>query len=97
MNGVLVQMSETQKRRIESLPFVRHTEFVAPNAPLSSVASTSAEGPVIDPINNLAFPQNSLLGVPEMHQEGYRGEGCSLGSLTMVFEICPPFLISSMW
>ncbi len=74
MNGVLVQMDENQKSQVEELSFVLDTEFVAPNAPLTILPSTVSEDPV-NPENNLAFPQTSLLGIDDMHRDGFRGEG----------------------
>lgn len=78
MNGVLVQMDESQRVQVEALSFVLNTEFVAPNVPLTVLPSSMAEGPS-DPENDLAFPQTSILGIDDMHDDGFRGEGIIIG------------------
>ncbi len=78
MNGVLVQMTQDEASSVSALAYVDRIEYVAPNAPLLNITSENSEGPVT-PQEDLAFPQNQLLGIPDMHREGFKGENILIG------------------
>lgn len=83
MNGVLAQMSIEELQQVAQLPFVIGSELVKPKARNSrrkksgSSVGTSKKlskgvGQVNQPRNNF---QNDMLGIDEMHADGYMGEG----------------------
>jgi hypothetical protein len=83
MNGVLVQATASQISDIEALPFVNHTEYVAPDDPLTSDGS-NADGFASAAGNEGAEArpsdfQNDMLGIDRMHQSGFQGEGILIG------------------
>ncbi|HEX5170567.1 MAG TPA: S8 family peptidase [Cyclobacteriaceae bacterium] len=87
MNGVLVQCPSTSLPVIESLSFVQGTEFVAPGEkPFSSgrrkfnARKASASGD--QPTDN----QLTMIGIPDMHDAGYHGEGMIIAVFDAGFE-----------
>lgn len=76
MNGVLVQCDLSLKDDIEALPYVDRVERVAPGQRLipngkkklkQKVNGTAAVEPTDDQLN--------MLGIPDLHQQGYKGAG----------------------
>lgn len=87
MNGVLIQCASGLLPSIEALPFVERTELVAPGQkPLSSgrrkfnarKASTNGD----EPTDN----QLTMIGLSDMHEAGFRGEGVSIAIFDAGFE-----------
>ncbi len=74
-NGVLVQCDAALVPSIESLPYVSSVEFVAPNARLIKGArgAVSLRQRVYQGGKETAT-QLQMLGIHEMHADGYRGE-----------------------
>lgn len=81
-NGILVQMDQSKVEEVKSLSFVRTVELVAPGAKLN----------VTPQVENIFQPglnartsmvtnaqQNNMLGVDQMHKDGYTGEGILVG------------------
>lgn len=82
MNGVLVQATASQISNIEALSFVSHTEYVAPDAPLSSDSNADGFASAAGREEAEARPsdfQNDMLGIDRMHQSGFLGEGILIG------------------
>ena len=73
MNGVLVQMTQIESQAVLNLPFVSSIEYVARWAPLQS-GSTKSDIQ-LDISSNLAGYQQKMLGIDQMHDYGFRGEG----------------------
>lgn len=82
MNGVLAQMSPEEVEQVSQLSFVAGTELVKPKARNTRKKSGSSIGKsqrlkyknsrLNQPLNNF---QNDMLGIDEMHADGYSGEG----------------------
>ena len=82
MNGVLVQLSIEELEEVRKLSFVGKTEMVKPRARGARKKSGSSIGSsrkLKDPLkeNNqlLNVLQNDMLGIDEMHADGYNGKG----------------------
>ena len=79
MNGVLVQCDPSLIPAIESLTFVDHVEFVAPEPKLlnngrKNLSLRKKNGTV----GVETQTQLQMIGIPEMHQDGYLGEGVTI-------------------
>lgn len=76
MNGVLVQMETGDVSNLLNFPFVDRVEYVAPNAILSSAPGEvgQVEESPIEPLR-IESSQYAMLGLDEMHKEGFYGEG----------------------
>jgi serine protease AprX len=76
MNGVLVQCQGSLLPAIEALSFVDHVEFVAPQPKL---LHSGRKGFNLRKKNTQTGvktqTQLQMLGIPQMHQEGFKGEG----------------------
>lgn len=82
MNGVLAQLSSEELEQVSQLAFVTGTELVKPKARNGRKKSGSSVGSsrrqkyknkrLNQPLNNF---QNDMLGIDEMHADGYNGEG----------------------
>lgn len=77
MNGVLIQADPVLISAIEALSFVDHTEYVAPDAPLTQDGS-DADGIEGIEASQSDF-QNDMIGIDAMHQAGYEGQGMLIG------------------
>ncbi|MBL7864984.1 MAG: S8 family peptidase [Cyclobacteriaceae bacterium] len=92
MNGVLVEATPAMLASINLLPFVKSTEFVAPNAQLIG-GRKGTKGLT----TSIAASEEQLhqLGIDSMHADGYRGEGVMVAILDSGFpgvESTAPFL-----
>ena len=80
-NAALVQMDEGLLADLNALTFVDSVSFIAPGAKLS-LAQKTVEIPEVftdpNPINANSDVQLALLGVDEMHEDGYRGQGMTI-------------------
>lgn len=79
MNGVLVQCNSSLVPTLESLSFVDHVEFVAPqprllNSGRQKLNLRKRNGSV----GIESKTQLEMLGITDMHQAGYRGEGITI-------------------
>jgi serine protease AprX len=78
-NGVLIETNAATLASINSLPFVSGSELVAPGSKLlggrvskiKKVKNSTAD----QPVNQSQLQQ---IGIDEMHESGYRGEGISI-------------------
>lgn len=76
MNGVLVACDDDTRVVLESLPFVSRVEYVAPGGKPSPSGRRRVSSRTKDLGASLATAkQLSLVGIDEMHAEGYTGEG----------------------
>lgn len=84
MNGVLAQMSPEESEQVSQLAFVTGTELVKPkarNGRKKSGSSAHSTRRTRDKNKNKRLNQqlnrfqNDMLGIDEMHDDGYNGEG----------------------
>jgi serine protease AprX len=79
MNGVLVQCPPDLKSSIEALDFVDHVELVAPQARLTVNGRKDVNfRKKANAVGVETQTQLQMIGVPEMHAEGNRGEGVDI-------------------
>lgn len=80
MNGVLIQTDVANVPSIQALPFVSHVEFVAPQQRL--IENGRKKGGLFRKKSNHAGirtqTQLQMLGIPEMHADGFKGEGMTI-------------------
>jgi serine protease AprX len=74
MNGVLVQCPASLIASIQALSFVDHVELVAPQAKLTSGGRNKITLRKKNHVGLETSTQLDMLGVPQMHHDGYRGE-----------------------
>ncbi|MEO1052193.1 MAG: S8 family peptidase [Bacteroidota bacterium] len=74
-NAVLVEADASDVSTIEALPFVDEVEFVAPGGKLVPSGRTKRLEEDEIGINDQNFEQNNLLGINDMHADGFKGEG----------------------
>jgi serine protease AprX len=82
MNAVLVQCDASLIASIQGLPFVSHVLFVAPQQRL--VESGRRKGLFRKKNANVGVKtvtQLQMLGIPEMHGDGFKGEGVTIAIL----------------
>lgn len=75
MNGLLIQAEPVKAAEIASLPFVERVELVAPNARLSPGGRKKGQSKIRTTAAEITDAQLGMLGIPEMHADGNRGEG----------------------
>lgn len=75
MNGVLAICTPAQLADINALAFVAETELVAPDGLPGARRKRTNKLRVADTNGDKTIQQLSMLGMDEMHQEGYHGEG----------------------
>jgi serine protease AprX len=79
MNGVLVHCESSLIPSIQALSFVERIEFVAPaQKPLSGGRKSSNLRKKNEKTGIETASQLEMLGIPEMHQDGYLGEGMTI-------------------
>ena len=92
MNALLLVTDEAGALEMEALPFVDRVEMVAldfipsPNARVGKKIFASVSLKICLPVNHRKLGtnenpydfQNSLLGIPEMHEEGFTGNGVTI-------------------
>jgi len=87
-NAVSVLCEPGMLPRIESLPFVKKIEKVKRiRAKLPQPDIKDIIHPIEDSDYGNAYQQAEILGVPMMHDAGYRGEGILIGMLDSGYEI----------
>lgn len=83
MNGVLIQCDASLIPSVQALPFVSHVEFVAPQQRL--VAKGRKKGLFRrkeSPVGGARTQsQLTMLGIGEMHADGFKGEGMTIAVL----------------
>jgi serine protease AprX len=82
MNGVLVQCDASIVSSVLALPFVSHVEFVAPQQRL--VNGGRKKGLFRKKDNHTGVKtqtQLQMLGIPQMHADGFKGEGMTIAFL----------------
>jgi serine protease AprX len=79
MNGVLVQCAPALLASIQALPFVDHVEFVAPQAKLQNGGRQKSNLRKKNGATGVRTQtQLQMLGIPQMHADGFRGEGIDI-------------------
>ena len=92
LNGVLIETSPSQAEKINTQPFVKRVEYVAPGFKLSSDGKNGRNSRNSN--NNLrpkkqddeSGAQNAFIGADEMHKAGFRGEGMLIAVFDSGFE-----------
>jgi serine protease AprX len=77
MNGILVACDASLAPIIAAIPEVNTVEFVAPGAPANGGRQKSVKQRMATN-DEATSGQLSMLGIPEMHADGYRGEGITI-------------------
>lgn len=86
MNGILIQCDQSLLASIAALSYVASTQFVAPGQRLLSVAKKrSVSKTKSTKAGEASDNQLAMLGIPEWHQQGYRGEGMHIAVLDAGF------------
>lgn len=79
MNGVLVQCQASLLPAIEALSFVDHVEFVAPQAKLLHAGRKGINLKKKNTQTGIKTQtQLQMLGIPQMHEEGFKGESITI-------------------
>jgi serine protease AprX len=88
MNGVLVECTEEIKNQIAQQAFVRTVEYVAPGArPSAREMKTSRPGKFSEAVATAEASdvQLQMLGIDDLHQAGFHGEGVLIAILDAGF------------
>ena len=91
MNGILVEMDESKVKEVKLLDFVDSVRYVAPGVRLQF---SSENGKLMNKTGDHTAQydgletdgQNQFIGVDDMHQSGYRGEGMLIAVFDSGFE-----------
>lgn len=78
MNGVLVQCDQSIIPAIQSLTYVDHVEFVAPQAKLQNGRRKLVQRKRSGSNGVRTQTQLQMLGIPQMHADGFKGEGVDI-------------------
>ncbi|HEY0743081.1 MAG TPA: S8 family peptidase [Chryseosolibacter sp.] len=83
LNGVLVQCDASLITSVLALPFVTRVEFVAPQQRLQKTGRLKGLFRIreSEPGGAQTRTQLSMLGIPEMHADGFHGEGVTIALL----------------
>lgn len=92
MNGVLVEAEDQSLENISNLNFVDTIEYVAPGQQLNT---SGKNGRNSKPSKNYGFSgttaessaQNEFIGIEEMHELGYKGEGMTIAIFDSGFKL----------
>ncbi|WP_333820852.1 S8 family peptidase [Ohtaekwangia sp.] len=85
-NGVLIQCDASLITTVQALPFVDHTELVAPGAKLLGGGRVEASQETSRTSQDVTTPQLHMVGIDQMHTAGFRGEGMIIGIFDSGFE-----------
>ncbi|WP_339699632.1 S8 family serine peptidase [uncultured Roseivirga sp.] len=77
-NGVLVEMQPASINLVQALTFVERVEYVAPGQIPAGNAGGSENNSKLSNGGATDF-QNSMLGIDQMHNEGFEGQGMLIG------------------
>jgi subtilisin family serine protease len=94
MNCALIQADVTQLNAIQSMPFVKEIELVAPGAHASSGRVKSFKARKGSGIAAPTLNQLKMVGIDSMHIDGIRGSGVLVGVFDSGFQgvnTAPPF------
>jgi serine protease AprX len=82
MNGVLIQCDASLVQSVLSLPYVNNVEFVAPQQRLTNGGRRKGLFRRKDDKNGvMTKTQLQMLGIPDMHTDGFKGEGMTIALL----------------
>jgi serine protease AprX len=85
MNGLLVQCESSVVPAITVLPYVESVELVAPNAPLLPNGRIKFGQGIRGAKAGVTDTQLDMIGIPQMHADGFRGEGVTIAVLDAGF------------
>lgn len=76
-NGLLVEATEAGIETVKALPEVLDVQFIAPGSKLNArkAAADKKAGKLKESAPTPASAQNTLMGVPQMQEAGFTGEG----------------------
>ena len=78
MNGILVEMETSSVNLVEALSFVERVEYVAPGqVPSGGISGDEANSKFTN--QGVTDFQNNMLGIDEMHEDGFEGQGMLVG------------------
>ncbi|MCB0489997.1 MAG: S8 family peptidase [Cyclobacteriaceae bacterium] len=75
VNGVLVQVDNSELSDIEALPFVQNTEYVAPTKSSSGGRAKRIKSKKDSNIEVVNQVQTNMIGLDDMHSDGLTGTG----------------------
>jgi hypothetical protein len=82
MNAILIQCESSLINSVSTLPFVSHVEFVAPQQRLTNGGRKKALFRKKDSSTGVRTQtQLQMLGIPQMHADGFQGEGMTIALL----------------
>jgi serine protease AprX len=87
-NGILVQCDQSFLPSIENLPYIDHTEFVAPLSQLQRISQGRTKFNIPRKNakqENVTDKQLNLIGIDYMHKAGYHGESKTIAILDAGF------------
>jgi serine protease AprX len=85
MNCLLVQTNAATADQIKSLPSVKSVEFVAPNSRLSGGRIRKIRSKNETSAAPATLTQLNMIGISQMHSDGYKGEGINIAVLDAGF------------
>ncbi|MDH5602504.1 MAG: hypothetical protein OEY51_01110, partial [Cyclobacteriaceae bacterium] len=86
LNGLLVQSTPTINSLITALPYVDHVDYVAPGAPLMVGGRVDYSQQKMGTEEERTYFQNDMIGIQNMHDEGYMGNGIEIAVIDVGFE-----------
>ena len=91
MNGVLVEMDESELQNIQTLSFVKDVELVAHGSKMNNQQNggrkrSVRENEIMSYDGQETKQQNEFIGVDDMHESGYRGEDMLIAVFDSGFE-----------
>ncbi|MBS1490456.1 MAG: S8 family peptidase [Bacteroidetes bacterium] len=82
LNGVLIQTTPDTASAVAGLPFVISVELVAPGTRLNARRQTKQKWEKTSQLSSASYPQQlQMIGVDQMQQQGYQGEGIDVAVL----------------
>lgn len=94
LNGLLIQCQTESIPAIEALSFIERVELVAPNAKLIASGRRKESQSRAGQVAEVTDDQLMMLGIDQMHRDGYHGEDRVIAILDAGFEgvnSAPPF------
>jgi serine protease AprX len=78
MNGVLVQCEASLVNTLQGLAYVDHVEYVAPGKKLLAGGRRTPHSQRKNNVGERTVTQLGMLGIPQMHADGFKGEGITI-------------------
>jgi serine protease AprX len=84
-NASMVEATPSEISAIQGLAIVDRVEFVAPGKTGTGGRKNSSSKFAVDSPAPVTVPQTSMLGIDELHREGFQGEGITIAVLDTGF------------